>query len=315
MSQALTQRCAVLFGHAVDLVPLQGGGNARVFLVQPDDIILKAYPEDGTRRRSETEFGALRLLWDRGARCVPEPITRDGNVALFRRISGSPVTEIDDEDIERAADFMVYLDELGLPDEMGAASDACFSFAATIDSIRDRLRRLRNAAPTSFLNALEGKLNALENAGQRTWGADWSKEISRRIPSPSDFGFHNALRRPSGELVWLDFEYFGWDDPVKTMADFGFHPAMSLTLAQAERFTHRLSSHFGAEARARRATGTPLWGLKWCCILLNEFTQAGLIRRQQARHCEPFDAAAIQARQLAKAQQMLRRVTDDYENS
>src|ERR1700680_1391707 len=28
---------------------------------------------------------------------------------------------------------------------------------------------------------------------------------------PSDFGFHNSLRRPDGSLAFLDFEYFGWD--------------------------------------------------------------------------------------------------------
>ena len=34
-----------------------------------------------------------------------------------------------------------------------------------------------------------------------------------RALSPSDFGIHNALRRRGGHLVFLDFEYLGWDDP------------------------------------------------------------------------------------------------------
>ena len=38
--------------------------------------------------------------------------------------------------------------------------------------------------------------------------------------SPSDFGFHNVLRRPGGHLVFLDFEHAGWDDPAKLFGDF-----------------------------------------------------------------------------------------------
>jgi hypothetical protein len=45
---------------------------------------------------------------------------------------------------------------------------------------------------------------------------------------PPDFGFHNALRRASGELVFIDFDYFGWDDSVKVTCDFLLHPGMRL---------------------------------------------------------------------------------------
>ena len=30
------------------------------------------------------------------------------------------------------------------------------------------------------------------------------------------------------EITSIDFEYFGWDDPVKLTADFLWHPAMEL---------------------------------------------------------------------------------------
>ena len=63
-------------------------------------------------------------------------------------------------------------------------------------------------------------------------GFDPSNEIptNARTLSPSDFGFHNTLRRPDGELAFLDFEYFGWDDPAKTITDFLLHPGMQLPL-------------------------------------------------------------------------------------
>ena len=56
-------------------------------------------------------------------------------------------------------------------------------------------------------------------------GVSWEQELLEqyRTLSPSDFGFHNALRTPAGTMVFLDFEYFGWDDPAKT--GFGFFVA------------------------------------------------------------------------------------------
>ena len=47
-----------------------------------------------------------------------------------------------------------------------------------------------------------------------------------RVVSPSDFGFHNALRTEDGRLAFLDFEYAGWDDPAKLVCDFELQPAV-----------------------------------------------------------------------------------------
>ena len=48
------------------------------------------------------------------------------------------------------------------------------------------------------------------------------------ILSPSDFGFHNTIK--SKKLYFIDFEYFGLDDPVKLVIDFILHPGMKLNL-------------------------------------------------------------------------------------
>ena len=43
------------------------------------------------------------------------------------------------------------------------------------------------------------------------------------ILSPSDFGFHNILSHHNN-LYYIDFEYAGWDDPYKLIADFILNP-------------------------------------------------------------------------------------------
>ena len=58
----------------------------------------------------------------------------------------------------------------------------------------------------------------------------------RRSLSPSDFGFHNALLEADGRLTFVDFEYFGWDDPVKIVADVMLHPGMGLSADHGRRF-------------------------------------------------------------------------------
>ena len=66
---------------------------------------------------------------------------------------------------------------------------------------------------------------------------NWSDDIKfeERIPrtqqilSPSDLGFHNCIKGNDGLLTFIDFDYFGWDDPVKLTCDFLLHPGMVLS--------------------------------------------------------------------------------------
>ena len=54
------------------------------------------------------------------------------------------------------------------------------------------------------------------------------------IPSPSDFGIHNTIRDQENNIIFIDFDYFGWDDPVKLASDFYWHPAMNLKIEHRE---------------------------------------------------------------------------------
>jgi hypothetical protein len=98
-------------------------------------------------------------------------------------------------------------------------------------------------------------------------------EPDRRALSPSDFGFHNAIRRPDGALAFVDFEYFGWDDPAKTVVDFLLHPGMTISQPLKQRFADRFVDAFAfvPELAARARLVYPMFGLKWCVILLNDF--------------------------------------------
>ena len=132
-----------------------------------------------------------------------------------------------------------------------------------------------------------------------------------RTLSPSDFGFHNALLQVDGSIVFLDFEYFGWDDPVKLASDFVLHPGMDLTLELKKRFLELMSDVFGADKTfsMRLRASLPLYAMRWTMILLNEFLPERWARRVMAG--AGGDRDTILKTQLAKARAMVKRAENE----
>ena len=98
-------------------------------------------------------------------------------------------------------------------------------------------------------------------------------------------------------LDFVDFEYFGWDDPAKTIVDFLLHPGMQLDDALKRRFAAGVCAAFAElpALPARTRIVYPLFGLKWGLILLNDFLPE---RAGQAPGARP-------AAQLAKARSLV----------
>ena len=136
---------------------------------------------------------------------------------------------------------------------------------------------------------------------------------TQRTLSPSDFGFHNALKKPDGSVVFLDFEYFGWDDPVRLVSDFLLHPGMDLSMDLKKKFLSGCLDIFSGdpEFTFRLKLLYPLIGIRWCMILLNEFLPERWARRQFAGSTNDMHQA--QQRQLEKARQMLITIENDKE--
>jgi hypothetical protein len=140
-------------------------------------------------------------------------------------------------------------------------------------------------------------------AGYAGLGWDFARPLDadKRCLSPSDFGLHNALRRPDGRFAFVDFEYFGWDDPVKLVADFILHPGMTLPSSLIARFRRGARRLFASDPdfAQRLALLEPLIALRWGLILLNEFLAEGWQARAFAGTA--LSQSEAKARQLAKA--------------
>jgi len=309
------------------------GRNSRVYRFicdGSDSYVVKFYHRHGAdpRDRLEAEFSGLRFLWENGVRCVPRPLAaeRDSAYAIYSYVEGRRIShqEVTPADVRYAVRFLAMLEGLkGSRDshELPPASEACFSLRDIVGTIASRWEKLaavpRDERPydelRSFLEhrfapAFEGVVDWCASQMDR-WGLSLDSEVPypERTLSPSDFGFHNALRTDDGQIVFLDFEYFGWDDPAKMISDFLLHPAMELSGELKRQFMAYVLNFFPErELLSRRVKIVyPLFGLKWCLILLNEFRPEDLDRRGFAS-TQGLDVARLQMEQLRKSRRMLR---------
>ncbi|SVD80991.1 uncharacterized protein METZ01_LOCUS433845, partial [marine metagenome] len=156
-----------------------------------------------------------------------------------------------------------------------------------------------------FIDILEKMLEL----AKATWpNSDYDLVINRdqQSLSPSDFGFHNALRKKNGSLVFLDFEYFGWDDPVKLMCDFAFHPGMNLSMGMRKYWFQATLNLYGEKILPRLNSSWPLYGLCWVLILLNEFRSDIWKRRCAANPTVSDSRKELELRQLERSRQLLK---------
>ena len=312
----------------------RGGRNSRVYVaccLGSERYAVKQYspPVHGRRDRLSAEFQGLEFLWRNSERAIPEPLAVDYDLrlAVFEYIEGGviPASSVDSNDIDQAISFLVRLKALSrsanaydLPD----ASEACFSVLSILHNLGariDRLNRLDQPGKSydSLRSFLSGPVQSAMAEAERViaepqdqLGAAVHLELERghRTLSPSDFGFHNALRKSDGSLVFIDFEHFGWDDPAKTISDFLLHPAMDLTCELRSRFLGQMIADFYEDPHlpARVRMVYPLFALKWTLILLNEFIPDDLHRREFAGELSQ-DRDKIRSIQLSKAIGMLKR--------
>ena len=338
--------CARLLRRPVEAVErLYGGRNSQVYRVdcggpgEPTSYVAKQYfatPED-PRDRLQTEYRGLQFLRAQGIGNVPAPIAVDAESgwAAYQFIDGERASlgTVSDDEIAQAVAFVGDLAKVARrsnESDANAASEACFSIDAILHNLSARaavLRTLPDGAAgvdqlRDFLSRrfdpLVSALNRWTDQQAKRYGFDRGAELPFRLRTigPSDFGFHNALRTRAGRLVFVDFEYFGWDDPAKTIVDFLLHPAMILTEGQRRAFAEGvvgvLPDDPGLAGRARLVY--PWFGLKWSLILLNEFVPEHLRRRHFAG-VPDADRAAVLRRQMSLAEQLLDDLAVRYQDN
>lgn len=273
------------------LIPVAGGRNNRVWRVDcgSEFFLLKNYfwSESDPRDRLGQEWAFLNFLQSIGSRKAPAPLAKDPSTrfALLEFISGNPPQEIGETDILDSSQFFAEMNApRALAKNLPPVSEACFSIQAHLDTTSARIERLQQIQSTSeeheqalvfvrdtllpLWHDLRTRIEDTPDSARRE-----ILPLAERCLSPSDFGFHNALRQSDGTLRYVDFEYAGWDDPAKTLIDFTNQPDRLLPENLAALFLEKTIPLFPKPdaLHNRLALLTPLYQIKWACICLNAF--------------------------------------------
>jgi hypothetical protein len=315
-------------GNGFKLNPVIGRANSRVFKIVggKEEFALKIYPnkEYDRRDRLGTEFDALRMLGGFGLNNIPKALEKNSalNVALYEWVDGSCISKINIEEIEDALTFVESLNEISKSKEKmltQLASEACLSAEELVSQIsyrRDRLSKLIEEQELVLFirEQFNPVFDKVKKFARENWKIsqqfDVDLPVEYRTLSPSDFGFHNAIHRKDGGIVYIDFEYFGWDDPVKLTSDFIWHAGMMLTDQAKSHWLEGMKSIFSydPEFNERFVLFHPFYGLRWCMILLNEFLPGVWEIRKHADQGNLKSHNEIKQIQLAKAKKYLEEV-------
>lgn len=317
-------------GQRITLQSLNGGANNRVFLLESDSepLLVKSYfrhPED-TRNRLNAEYSFLSYACSQGIKNIPRPVVydTDSSLGIYSYIDGSQLTQSDInlKAILEAAYFFHRLNQdrnnsaeaLKLPN----ASESCFSIRQHCELVNTRVERLHKIQPGTeindraieFVSRLEKDWQGIRQEMKQkseAAGVDYEAELPRelRCISPSDFGFHNALRTADGSIIFLDFEYAGWDDPGKMGADFFCQPALPVTQTHMQEFLEAALQNFNERDMLinRAWLLLPVYRIKWCCIVLNEFLPDSASRRIFSKGSD--DPEKRKSMQIEKAERIL----------
>ncbi|MEI6572501.1 MAG: hypothetical protein WCO61_03045 [Alphaproteobacteria bacterium] len=312
--------------------PLPASGNNRAYKISTNKgfILLKEYfthPFD-IRDRSKNEFAFLTYASKVAPQFVPNPIAIDSEqkIAAYEFIRSTAISSNNffASDIEAAAEFFCLLNQDKFKDaaiDLPQASEAQYSISGHLNSVEGRIKHLQSVGDMNirFIKRflydlseawLELERNALIWSKRHFISLDLNLDPENRCISPSDFGFHNALRRENGSIVFIDFEYAGWDDPARMCADFFSQPKVPIPDKYHGLFKSRCLSIFpGTELLHKNIRlMLPIFQAKWCCIIAGVIDPVVLERRLFAH--PGLDKEEIIVRQIALADVYLNKLRE-----
>ena len=305
---------------------IKGGRNSSVYKViqdKPPCLKVKLYPDDISHNRLHSETTACKKINKYRQGLVPPLLATDEalGIGIFEWLEGDPVKNHGLDDIKVCIGFLRDLHKiqsLVAVKDFPNASASCFSGLDAENQLKDRLAqfsytRCLNQQLDDFLtNSFTPTMETLLANARQNWPSDDTFqdaiEQDKRILSPSDFGFHNAIRNKNGSLCFLDLEYFGWDDPVKLIVDTSFHPGMELSNEELKLWIKEALSLYGQEHLGRLKMLWPIYALIWCLILLNDFKPEFQSKRLSAGAFDANQEKIFKSKQMQKSYILLSKI-------
>ena len=318
------------FTSAFSIVPFKRLGNNRTYIIESGGVKYFAkhffQNKDDLRDRFSAELNFVKYAVIAAPGFTPRILAVDPvyKLILSEFIIGTPLikNKIGENEVMQAAAFFRQLNNqelISLASDLQNASEACFSVSDHLALIQGRISHLESIFPESEQDRkalkttanLRGVWNRLTEdiyaiCHRERLNINEELPADARVISPSDFGFHNSLMKEDGKIIFLDFEYAGWDDPTKMLGDFFGQIQVPVP---KEFFAHFMQLTFsdlpGSNSLKNRAEILrPLFQIKWACIALNVFLPIHLARRRFSD--SEVNIKVLKEEQLVKAENILK---------
>lgn len=326
--KAINQDVSSVF---VNFIERTGNNKAAIIHTEKTLFFAKKYFSSNTDNKDR--FQSEVSFFEYAKECVPDfvpkiyAIDKSSRIILFENISGKNVKsdDLNAKLILSAASFFSSLNKPEFKSTIGKkinnAAEACFSINSHLILVEKRIINLEktiddNLENTDALNTVnliresfeKIKNHILNYANQNMIQLDKEIQISDRVISPSDFGFHNCLKKENSDLVFFDFEYSGWDDPAKVIGDFFNQLQVPVPEKYFEIFVEKAfeNQKNKIELVIRAKLLLPLYKIKWACIAMNIFIPVNLERRLFSN--PNLDIINYKEEQIQKAKNILKNI-------
>ena len=285
--------------HLKKISKINKGINSKVYFINNGykNTCLKIYPLsiNDKRDRCTNEFNSFKYLKKFKIKNIPKPLKLNSElqIATYSWINGSKKNKFDDNSLKNLIKFvkkLKFVSKVTNFKSFDFASESSDNISKLILMNNKRISSLKKIKISKqfkdLITKIELKNNLITYKIKKAINKGViSKVINKKnlILSPSDISLSNIISDNKIDY-FVDFEYFGWDDPCKLIIDLLWHPKIKADINLLILIYRNLLKVFknDDEINTRFYFLFNFYGIRWCLILLNVFTKTDskIIKRE-----------------------------------
>lgn len=279
-------------------------------------FVIKHYPAKDGHNRLNNEVTALKFFKKINFAQRPDLIHYNKNLKLIiiSYINGEKVLKVNANILSEFINFQRLLNKSKFhpfTSKIGLATDACLSLKDLIDQVEYRLKQLDKTFMKDI--SIKAKIDLLYNIfinHKKTLpkklieiNTNYDDKIEKKYRTliVSDFGIHNLIKKENKYFYFIDFEYFGWDNPLTLISNFVLHPSMSFSGKEKSEIITEMFELFEdiPNIKSKYKIYNNFFVLRWCCIIL------GILNPQKKITNTKLDYNNLKNIQFSKLDEML----------
>ena len=276
--------------HKKNLNLKKGRNNKVSYLkINNSEFLIKKYKEEHLTKytRDNTEYRFISYLKKKKIKNIPKIVQYNSKQKkiLFKFINGKKIKSVSKNNLDSSIRFIKKINSKTTLKsfKFQYASDACKNYGDHFLCFENRYKNIlklnikkKNQKVSNLLNQINSEYKFLLKKYNVKDGLYEKIPVKNLILSPSDFGFHNSLLK-NNKLFFFDFEYAGWDDPIKLMCDFILNPDYKISCENEIFFIKNFKKNFPKIDLNIYFIFKKIHFLKWICVIMTYIYRDGYI--------------------------------------